>query len=150
MCTAGTPFKSHMNVHFYRGTADQNCCSVVVVKRSSGCTLQFTSAELLSLHKIQRWDCPCMWVYSFLQIKEDTNITTGEYLYCLRYHKSEGRLLVSITVNFNGWICRGSGTQHGNIVPHQEYSQVLTQMPDYLLVLPPHVPGHLPQPVDGI
>ena len=37
----------------YRGTADQNWFSVVVVERSSGCTLQFTSAELLPLHNFQ-------------------------------------------------------------------------------------------------
>ena len=45
---------------FYIGTADQNWFSVVVVKRSSGCTLQFTSAEILPLHNFQKWDCPCM------------------------------------------------------------------------------------------
>ena len=38
---------------------------VVVFERSSACTLQFTSAELLPLHNFQKWDCRCMWVYSF-------------------------------------------------------------------------------------
>ena len=33
--------------------------------RSSGCTLQFTSAELLPLHNFQKWDCRCRWAYSF-------------------------------------------------------------------------------------
>ena len=33
-CTAGAPFTSPMTVHLYRGTADQNWFSVVVVKRS--------------------------------------------------------------------------------------------------------------------
>ena len=54
-----------MTVHFYRGTADQNWFRVVVFERSSACTLQFTSAELLPLHNFQKWDCRCMRVYSF-------------------------------------------------------------------------------------
>ena len=42
---------------FYRCTADHNWLSIVVFKRSSGCTLQFTSAELLILHNFQNWEC---------------------------------------------------------------------------------------------
>ena len=65
MCTAGAPSKSHMTVHFYRGAADQNWFRVVVFEKSSGCTLQFTSAELLPLNSFQNWDYRCMGVYSF-------------------------------------------------------------------------------------
>ena len=64
-CTAGAPFKTSMTEHFYRGTADQNWFNVVVFKRSSGCTLQFPSAELFPLHNFQNWDCRCMRAYSF-------------------------------------------------------------------------------------
>ena len=49
----------------YKGTADQNWFSTAVFERSSGCTLQFTSTELLPLHNFQNWDCHCMWAYSF-------------------------------------------------------------------------------------
>ena len=34
-------------------------------RRSSSCTLQFTSAELLPLHNFQKRDCRCRWAYSF-------------------------------------------------------------------------------------
>ena len=33
--------------------------------RISGCTLQFTSAELLPLQDFQNWDCRWRWAYSF-------------------------------------------------------------------------------------
>jgi hypothetical protein len=90
-------------------------------------------------------------LYLSLQIKEDSKITTGKYLYRIIYHKLKVGLLVSISVYFRGLICLGSSIQHGNIVPHQEYSQALPQVPDHLLVLPPHVPGNLtPQPGDGV
>ena len=54
MCTAGAPPKSPMTVHFYSGTADQKWFSNVVFERSSNCTLQFTSAELLPLHHFSK------------------------------------------------------------------------------------------------
>jgi len=34
----------------YKGKAGQNWFSAAIFERSSGCTLQFTSAELLPLH----------------------------------------------------------------------------------------------------
>ena len=34
-------------------------------ERSSCCTLQFTSTELLPLHNFQKWDSRCRWAYSF-------------------------------------------------------------------------------------
>ena len=69
-----------MTVHFYRGTADHNWFSIVVFKRSFGCTLQFTSAELLPLHNFQNWDCRCMWAYSFLWNRG--GLVNDDKLYC--------------------------------------------------------------------
>ena len=64
-CTAGAPFKYHNTKPVLISCASLKMYSHGIFGRSSVCTLQYTSAELLPLHNFQKWDCRCRWAYSF-------------------------------------------------------------------------------------
>ena len=62
---AGAPFKSPMTVHFYRGTADQICFSVMVFNKGLPMYTGFPSICPFPLHQCSFSDCLCIQGHTY-------------------------------------------------------------------------------------
>ena len=64
-CTAGAPFKNHITVQLYIGTADQNWFSVVMLNLEFPVYTEFPCLKIFPLHNFQKRDCPRILAHTF-------------------------------------------------------------------------------------
>ena len=64
-CTAGAPFKNHITVQLYIGTADQNWFSVVMLNLEFPVYTEFPCLKIFPLHNFQKRDCPRILAITF-------------------------------------------------------------------------------------